>query len=166
MDGLMMIRQQQQCTATDGTHRCGLHLGHYADECTDHADDGYYWNAQREHVLAPLADALTIMVRGIADVHVENTGGDVFCVVGTLGTWTLDASEDGWSLTDADGYSVAVGAWFAPPVTDAHIAPDAGGSLTLDDETGALHAGECEAAALTFASAYFAMIGVNPNDNR
>lgn len=101
--------------------------------------------ARRARELAPLADALAIHVRGIGAVTVVNTGGNVYCAEATLGAWTLHASEDGWSLTDADGHTVALGGWYAPE--DDH-------SLTLDPDTGTLDPDECEAAARTFADAF------------
>ena len=109
----------------------------------------------RTRELTPLADALTIMVRGITDVRVENTGGGTYNVVGTLGGWELSADEHDWALTDGEGFTRAIGVWFE----DEHY-------LTLDPDTGTLDPDECEAAAATFAAAYFRMIGVNPNNNR
>ena len=110
---------------------------------------GSNYQEQRTRELQPLADALTVHVRGIEGVAIEQTGGNVYCVEGTLGAWTLHASEDGWSLTDADGYSVAVGGSYDP--SDDH-------PLTVDPDTGTLDPDECEAAAVAFASAHAALI--------
>lgn len=100
-------------------------------------------SGHRLHELQPLADALTIHVRGLMDVRVEQTGGGVYCVEGTLGAWTLYADENGWSLIDnTTGQSVAWGSWFADEQ-----------SIPMDEETGALYVGTCDAAAVTFAAA-------------
>ena len=102
---------------------------------------------QRKQELQPLADALTIHVRGTTDVHVEQTGGGVYCVEANLGGWRIDADEAGWSLTGADGQSIAWGGWYE----DGHF-------LTPDPDTGALDPDECEAAAIAFAGAYTALL--------
>lgn len=117
------------------------------------SDNNY--QEQRKRELRPLADALAT-VRGMQDIGIVNTGGNVYCVEGTLGAWRLDADEQGWSLTDDDGYSVAWGGWFVPD-GHTHVAPDAY-SLTLDPDTGALVPDECEAAAVAFASAHASLL--------
>ena len=111
------------------------------------------YQEQRERELRPLADALTIHVRGFgvtlpdgdSDVRIENTGGDVYCVVGTLGAWTIYANEEGWSIEDKNGGTVATGGFF--PTYEDH-------ALTLDPDTGTLDPDECDAAAATFAAAF------------
>jgi hypothetical protein len=105
------------------------------------------YEQQRTQELAPLADAISVMVRGVQDVRIEQTGGQVYCVEGTLGTWRLDGDEDGWSLTDQDGLSVAWGAWFEDERR-----------LSVDPDTGALDPDECAAAALAFAAAHADLI--------
>ena len=106
-------------------------------------------SGHRIHELTPLADALTIHVRGLTDARIVDTGGRVYNVEATLGSWRINADEYGWSLTDANGYTVAIGGWHA----DNYV-------LTLDEDTGALVPDECDGAAVSFASAYFGMIGL------
>lgn len=103
--------------------------------------------AQRTHELQPLADALTIHVRGITDVRIENTGGNVYCVVGRLGAWYVYANEEGWSITDEDASSIAWGGWGVAGTDDAYRV------LPMDEDTEALYEGECDAAALALSSA-------------
>ena len=99
----------------------------------------------RVHELQPLADALAIMVRGATDARVEQTGGDVYCAVAMFGFYEVAGDEYGWSITDTrDGTSHSWGVWF----DDEQARP-----LTVDPDTGALDAGECEAAAHTFGAA-------------
>lgn len=102
---------------------------------------------QQRQELRPLVDALSIMVRGITDVHIAQTGGNVYAVEGTLGGWTLSADEYGWTLNSERG-AEAVGVWFEDER-----------AIGTDEDTGALDADECEAAAVAFAGAYAALIG-------
>ena len=126
----------------------------------DHAAVPMTHAEQRTHELRPLADALTIMVRGFgvtlpdgkSDVRIEQTGGNVYAIVGSIGAWTLYGDECGWSLAGSDGGTVATGVWFDDP-------DNVYGCLALDPDTGALDPDECDAAAHTFASALPTIIG-------
>lgn len=103
---------------------------------------------QRMRELQPLADALALMVRGATDAKVEQTGGHVYCATAsTVGAWTVYGDEAGWSLSDANGESIAYGGWY-----------EDGRFLTVDEDTGTLDADECEAAAVAFAGALQALL--------
>lgn len=108
---------------------------------------------QRTRELQPLADALAIHVRGATDARVEQTGGNVYCAVITLGAWTVYGDEYGWSITDnSDGSSFAYGDWYNLP-------PQSTRPIPTDDDTGALDVDSCDAAAVTFAAAVQSIIG-------
>lgn len=97
--------------------------------------------AEQEHRYSPLVDALAIHAR-ITDAHIEQTGGGVWAVVGTVAEYTLHADDYGYALTDKQGNNAADGAWY-----------DDGRTLTDDVDTRALNPDECDAAAITFAAA-------------
>lgn len=107
------------------------------------------YSEQRERELQPLADALAIVVRGATNVKVEQTGGQVYCATAKVGAWTVYANEEGWSIEDEEGYSVAVGDWYE----DEYAQP-----LTVDEDTGTLDADECDAAVHRLAGVIAGML--------
>ena len=122
-----------------------LKCGHDLDigcGCMDALSD---YDEQRTRALQPLADALTLHVRGTTDARVEQTGGGVFCAVATLGAWTVYANEEGWSIEDADG-SIAIGGWGVIGTDDEYRV------LEDDEDTGTLNADECDAAVMMLAA--------------
>ena len=64
--------------------------------------------AEYERHLSPLRDALRIHA-SVEDARIEQTGGEVYCVVGTLPNgWEIAADGHGFTFTDANGHSMLV----------------------------------------------------------
>lgn len=102
----------------------------------------------RRQYLQPLADALAIHAR-IADATIAQTGGNVLCAEGTMPNgWRVNADEYGWSFSDADGSTVALGGWYEGEADAYRPLPSAGSIL---DE------GEADAAARVLLTAYEAV---------
>lgn len=98
--------------------------------------------------LQPLADALVVHAR-IEDAAVEQTGGGVLAAEGTMPNgWHVSADEYGWSFSDADGSTVAVGGWYEGEEDAYRPLPAAGDVLDAD---------EADAAARVLLTAYAAV---------
>jgi len=115
---------------------------------TDYREGIAHDEQARRRYLQPLADAFVIHAR-IEDAAVEQTGGGVLCAEGTMPNgWRVDADEFGWSFSDPDGSTVAMGGWYEGE-------EDAYRRLPADGDV--LDADEADAAARVLLTAYEAV---------
>lgn len=110
---------------------------------------------QVERHFAPLRDEL--LIRGIEDARVENSGGGVMVVTGTLPNgWRLDATADGFSFSDADGNTVMWAAYAVQPdgstAYDALAIEPADPTCCAECAAGGLYAGTINEDSAAYAA--------------